>query len=71
MEICYRTGADCCGRNATVYVRQCYGYPVFMFDDVPEKSLGNRVCIEPGMKSNMYFQKFRFVICASSDSVQA
>ncbi|KXJ13267.1 Uromodulin [Exaiptasia diaphana] len=49
MEICYRTGADCCGRNATVYVRQCYGYPVFMFDDVPEKSLGNRVCIEPAL----------------------
>ncbi|XP_028515350.1 oncoprotein-induced transcript 3 protein-like [Exaiptasia diaphana] len=46
MEICYNTGADCCGRNATVYVRQCYGYPVFMFDNVPEKSLGNRVCIE-------------------------
>ncbi|XP_031566997.1 uncharacterized protein LOC116301965 isoform X2 [Actinia tenebrosa] len=59
MEICYRSGSNCCANKATVYVRQCYGYPVFMLDDVPDISLGNRVCTGTDQESifpNAMFQ---------------
>ncbi|KAK3723811.1 hypothetical protein QZH41_019494 [Actinostola sp. cb2023] len=48
MEICYRTGANCCASKGYVFVRQCYGYYVFKFDDLP--TVGS-VCTELG-KSN-------------------
>ena len=44
-EVCFRTGANCCVRNLTMYVRQCVGFFVYIFPEVPSEIKG-RYCVE-------------------------
>lgn len=54
MDLCYRSGANCCASKVTVSVRQCHGYYIFKFDNFP--SVG-RFCSEKGI--NYIVHQFR------------
>lgn len=44
-EVCFRSNEHCCLRNITIYVRQCVGFYVYLFQELPLEIKG-RYCVD-------------------------
>ena len=44
-DVCFRSASNCCLHKTKVYIRQCLGYYVYLFQEVP-KGIKGRYCVE-------------------------
>ena len=44
-DVCFSSASNCCLNKTKVYIRQCLGYNVYLFQEVP-KGIKGRYCVE-------------------------